>query len=319
MKVLLLLVSCLIINSALGWYSTGHMTTATVAYNDLLQNNPKILDKANAILQPLSEFFLEPLYPFIAAAEWPDDIKGQKWTSFNLLHFLNFPIVDPDFHGDIKTAVDNATFALNQCKNVLMNSKSDFSIIGRSMCLRLIIHIIGKLSLLVLSKTGKTIGDIHQPLHTANLFSEQFPTGDMGGNLFMINYGPKKYGNLHAYWDDTAHSYGEIQAPLAQKDFDKLNTIAVGVTTKYPRSALQQELSLKSFEEWVDESGKHAFEAAYDSLNLHSGDTISDAYDARAKELVDHQLALGGYRLADALTIMLGGNSESVVEQMLKM
>lgn len=138
---------------------------------------------------------MEPDYTFIAAAEWPDDIKGQGWKSFNILHFLNYPVIDPDFKGDIKTSVDNATFAFNQCNDVITKSTGKVSTIGKSMCMRLLIHI---------------IGDVHQPLHTATLFSDLFPNGDMGGNLFEINYEPvKSLNELHAYWDSTAHNYSQ--------------------------------------------------------------------------------------------------------------
>lgn len=54
------------------------------------------------------------MYPFIAAAEWPDDIKGQGWKSFNPLHFQDSPIIDPEFEGTIETSVDNATVAFNE-------------------------------------------------------------------------------------------------------------------------------------------------------------------------------------------------------------
>jgi hypothetical protein len=155
------------------------------------------LKKAEAILEPLSKFFLEPEYAFVAAAEWPDDIKGQNWKSFNPLHFLNFPVIDPDFTGEIHTAIDNATVAFNECSKILSTSSGDLSVIGKSMCMRLIIHI---------------VGDIHQPLHSATLFSKEFPDGDRGGNQFMIKYPAKKYANLHAYWDDTAHQWGTIKA-----------------------------------------------------------------------------------------------------------
>jgi hypothetical protein len=44
------------------------------------------------------------------------------------------------------------------------------------------------------------IGDIHQPLHAAQLVDSQFTDGDQGGNLFQIYY----QGNLmklHGFWD----------------------------------------------------------------------------------------------------------------------
>jgi hypothetical protein len=166
---------------------------ATIAYNELKKNNPAGLKKAEDILEPLRQFFMEPDYPFISAAEWPDDIKGQKWANFNNLHFLNYPVIDPSFHGDISTSVDNATFAFNSCSDAISNTKGDISIIGKSICMRFIIHL---------------MGDIHQPLHTATLFSDKFPTGDMGGNLFEISYPAlKSLNELHAFWDSTANNY----------------------------------------------------------------------------------------------------------------
>ena len=49
------------------------------------------------------------------------------------------------------------------------------------------------------------VGDVHQPLHSAELYSEEFPKGDMGGNLFKINYIPDKNINgLHKFFDSGA-------------------------------------------------------------------------------------------------------------------
>lgn len=267
------------------------------------QNNPSALKKAEDILAPLSEFFMEPDHAFISAAEWPDDIKGQKWTNFNILHFLNYPIIDPSFSGDTSTSVDNATFAYTECMKTLKAKQVDVATIGKSMCMRFLIHI---------------VGDVHQPLHTATLFSSKFPTGDMGGNLFEINYPPTKSLNeLHAYWDSTGHHYSaSIKVPLSDAHYDTLQEISQNITQVYPRSALKSELSKKTFEEWVDESGQKAFDFAYDGLKLKPGDTITDEYEARAQELIDKQLALGGYRLADSLSLALKATTiEELISQ----
>lgn len=96
-----------------------------------------------------------------------------------------------------------------------------------------------------------------------------------------------------------------------------MQAIADNVTRKYPREALKKELSLKSFEEWVDESGRLAREIAYDNLNLKSGDTITPEYEKKARETIDHQLALGGYRLADALSQMLKVEPAKIVPALL--
>jgi hypothetical protein len=81
---------------------------------------------------------------------------------------------------------------------------------------------------------------------------------------------------------------------------------------------LKQELSKKTFKEWVDESGDLAFKVAYDSLNLIPGTTITPEYEQAARELIDHQLALGGYRLADALSSMLKSEPVSILSVLLK-
>lgn len=44
------------------------------------------------------------------------------------------------------------------------------------------------------------VGDIHQPLHCTALFSEQFPSGDRGGNLAIVRIGRGRK-NLHSFWN----------------------------------------------------------------------------------------------------------------------
>lgn len=55
---------------------------------------------------------MEPNNIFISAAEWPDDIKGMNWKSFNPLHFENNAVIAPDFSGSIDTSLTNATYAI---------------------------------------------------------------------------------------------------------------------------------------------------------------------------------------------------------------
>lgn len=164
--------------------------------------------------------------------------------------------------------------------------------------MRLIIHI---------------IGDIHQPLHTSTLFNDEFPKGDMGGNLFEIVYLKKKsLKELHAFWDSTAHIYGEIKVPLTDNTYDRLQGYADEVTEEYSRDSLKSELKLKTFDDWVQEGGQKAKEQAYWNRQIDSGDTLPDEYVEQAQDLVRKQFALGGYRLADYLVGVLGAKSPAV-------
>ena len=65
------------------WWSTGHLLckwvnvlASTIAYNELQRSHPEVLAQVEEVIKPLSQFFMEPDYEFISAAEWPDDIKG---------------------------------------------------------------------------------------------------------------------------------------------------------------------------------------------------------------------------------------------------
>lgn len=246
---------------------------------------------------------MEPDHEFIAAAEWPDDIKGMQWKVFNVLHFLNNPVVEPGYRGDIDIPVDNAITLYNECMDSISKGKGDITLIGKSLCMRFIIHI---------------VGDIHQPLHTATYFSDKFPKGDMGGNLFDIVYPKKKsLKHLHTWWDACANKYSaSIKVPLSDAHYEKLQGYAANITEVYNRNTLKTELKVKNFEDWCIESGEHAFNYGYDKLNLKSGDTITEEYDEAAREIIDHQLALGGLRLADSLKKVLKYISMEEIEQM---
>ena len=56
-------------------------------------------------------------------------------------------------------------------------------------------------------------GDIHQPLHSVSRYTDEFPNGDQGGNLFMLQpYGEQGINELHALWDSVVGYYaGDFQ------------------------------------------------------------------------------------------------------------
>ena len=62
--------------------------------------------------------------------------------------------------------------------------------VSQSFALRLLMHY---------------IGDVHQPLHSSNRYSSEYPSGDEGGNFFTLasHDGVK---NLHSAWDSLIYS-----------------------------------------------------------------------------------------------------------------
>ena len=48
------------------------------------------------------------------------------------------------------------------------------------------------------------VGDIHQSLHTTQLFTVEYPTGDRGGNQICVRV--RRPMDLHRFWDDVITS-----------------------------------------------------------------------------------------------------------------
>ena len=71
--------------------------------------------------------------------------------------------------------------------------------VSQSFALRLLMHY---------------VGDVHQPLHGSSRYSSEYPTSDVGGNLFTLeNYDGSK--NLHAAWDALVYSqHSNIKRPI---------------------------------------------------------------------------------------------------------
>lgn len=137
------------------------------------------------------------------------------------------------------------------------------------------------------------VGDIHQPLHTVSLFSEQFPKGDRGGNLFWIK--PKGAVKLHSYWDGMMGRSTSIQSVLNETTLIK---------TTYKKNNLTTDLDPVS---WSKESFKLAIEKVYlngalkGSAEKENLLPVPENYGNESKQVGEQQGVLAGYRLAKIL------------------
>lgn len=76
--------------------------------------------------------------------------------------------------------------------------------IAKSYALRLFIHF---------------MGDIHQPFHTTARFTDTYPDGDKGANLFELPY-HYEADELHAVWDKGVYSLrGNIARPFTDETY----------------------------------------------------------------------------------------------------
>lgn len=282
---------------AQAWTRPGHMVTAAIAYDELAARDPKALQKLLAIAaqhpdrgpfevavgRATGEDRARRL--FMELARWPDDVRGGAQDHPTWHHALH-PVIDPRSpppktpSSDSAGAADEA-FALNV--KVASDPKAPTS--DRAMAIAWVFHI---------------AGDIHQPLHTAQLFSGRFPTGDRGGGLQHVR--DPKTGepiSLHWFWDDSVNRDGEPDQAMAR---------ARDLTMRYPRSSFPElghsPAVATAFSAWRNESYRLAGPLAYraDLVSADSADKAPDlpkAYVADVTAQAERRLTLAGYRLAD--------------------
>ena len=180
----------------------------------------------------------------------------------------------------------NAVNTINWCKSVLKANKEGISF-ERAWMTRYLLHV---------------VGDIHQPLHSTNYFNDTFKNGDLGGNLIKVNLINGTSFNLHSYFDSIALEQdpdNRIQRPLNDSFREQLKGEARDLMKKYTADSLAKEIAKTDPKVW----GAEAFEFAVNKIYSFTqrSNQITAEYQAEMQELLHRQLALGGYRLAEAI------------------
>ncbi len=239
---------------AFAWFDKGHMVVARLAWK-------KLPDRQRAQVVALlkkhphyEEFLLanrpdgisQDEWVFLRASTWPDWVGSHHPREFHhpTWHFINYPFVPPGSHLDAdrhqpKAEGENIVEALkNSVKKIETGRDAE-----KAIYLCWLLHL---------------VGDIHQPLHCAQMVSEQFPTGDQGGNLVLIRTrtqsGPVK---LHVFWDSL------LGTSLTACSIGK-SSRAIESVLKAKAAANQADLDAHTtFESWAKESFELAKTAAY--------------------------------------------------------
>jgi nuclease S1 len=145
------------------------------------------------------------------------------------------------------------------------------------------------------------VGDVHQPLHSAE------KDKDRGGNGVPIVYGSTT-SNLHSYWDTKLVTRFGYDAHVVA------DTLRTGIT-----QAKITAWSKGEPDSWAMESFEQAKKVTYDFSGLQTKNVTIDgspavayvmaqAYDDRAQPVVRMQLQKAGVRLAALLNEALSGH-----------
>jgi len=322
---LVVILSALLGAGAYAWDHPGHMTTAAIAFVDIKQARPDLVEKLQLLF--LTHPDTAPFWVaageakgeertrrmFLECARWPDD---SKFTPRDMLtwHSARWTIVAKDATPQAKAAaeathgkpVGQAIEAVNLNYAMISNHESTPS--ERALGLCWVLHI---------------VGDIHQPLHVSDLYSADFPAGNAAGTLsYVADPLSDTTIPLHILWDSNV---------LRTPSLEAVDQAAEAYREKYPRSSFPELQShpVNSpdfFREWARESHQVAVDWAYDIetvpdpnagqsseqlvknmvnfiLNgvspVEQAPEVPAAYWEKLQQTAERRITLAGYRIAD--------------------
>ncbi len=286
---------------AMAWNKAGHMVSGAIAYRelessdaqalarvlDLLRRHPEYETRWAAQLeQPYIPAAERDLYLFMLAARWADDVRNDEKFDEPTWHYVNLPFKPDGQPASVQTRDPADVNILSAFGDSLETVRRNPAAGERAVALCWLFHL---------------VGDVHQPLHTAILFSDDFPEGDRGGTWFYIRARPNAHTiHLHKLWDDMI---------LGTQRFRDVRNTAIELRARplHQREALA-ELAETDFENWARiESFALAREHVYRQGKLRGshddshGEALPAGYAREEKPLAERRLTLAGYRLADLL------------------
>lgn len=259
------------------WNDPGHRVVALISEH-------KLPEPVRAWIVQTLAFHPDPQVRSLStAAPWPDQVRRKPKYHHSAWHYQNIPIF---LDGNKRKVIDKgkALSALNLQTRILKNPGSKPE--AKAIALSWIVHI---------------IGDIHQPLHAVNGFSQAFPApeGDRGGNKIQVSLDGKSI-NLHAFWDSCGES-------LLKKDrANSLESIAADLMASPAQLQLVEQPNPK---EWIAESVKLAKESVYGGLPANG--VLTPGYIKRARQVGRSRITLAGLRLAEYLQRIYTSTSKS--------
>jgi S1/P1 Nuclease len=306
----------------LAFHERGHMAIVLIAYRQL-DDAHKLQMQSLLKAHPHYAEFLTSAMPSDARADewivmqasvWPDWVKKnyrepEKGFNFPNHHYVNIPIKRLEGLNEetVKQLEQNAA-NLPKDENsgrilveyphwleTYRNPSLDPA--KRAIALCWVFHL---------------LGDIHQPLHAATLFTRNTPKGDLGGNLSFVKWQSRPQ-NLHFIWDGMA-GWGELQSPTMSQ-YTIVDMMTRDFLQRYQISV--EERSVLSMTDWAKESTAIAERDAY-SFNgkpldlvftakmgeqpaIQITPALPEGYGARARQIAERRVVLAGHRLANIM------------------
>jgi hypothetical protein len=167
--------------TASAWNIPGHMLSGAIAYQVLQRENPQAIEKVKTALEKHPWYTNQwqarlqhvpagdhGLVLFMQAGRWPDELRTTDRQRHRAQwHYINWPFKPEGQPASVQTKEPdpvNILTALVENESAVRNNSDPQR---KAIALAWLFHL---------------VGDIHQLLHTAQLFTVEYPQGDRGGN-----------------------------------------------------------------------------------------------------------------------------------------
>jgi len=305
-KCIVALLSVALTTAAWGWSMGGHRVTGVMAARSLAATAPQAVAAIHAIMQshPAAAAFEARMREagdqpgarserlFAEMAQWPDEVRSGPLKAYHRgdWHTIDLPFSAQNYNPPREAHIADVNLLGALQENLRIAADNTAPAAERAVALCWIFHL---------------LGDLHQPLHAASLYSPLFPDGDRHGTRFFVRppHGEDAV-SLHYYWDSI------IQRSQNMADVTRT---ATQLQALHPRDAfdeMQQRpyRGIASVRGWiVDESHRLAVSEGYRDGQLAGAAErrhavrLSEAYAARAQAVGARRMALAAERLAEVL------------------
>jgi nuclease S1 len=277
--------------SLFAWGDVGHEIVGVIAYARL---TPAVKKKVDALLAADKDNLTAP--DFVSRTTWADKYRDSdrqttriRYEATRNWHFVDIEIVD----GDIASACNHhpklpqGTVASTGPAIACLADKIDQFIaeLGNAALAK-------PEKILALKFSLHLIGDLHQPLHTAD-------NKDRGGNdIPVLSSDGAIPTNLHSYWDNH----------LVQRLGNDSRAVGASLNKQITK-ARADDWSKGTPTDWAKESFRQAKNVVYNFADTqqffddhgNKGVRLDASYDNRALPVVRDQLSKAGVRLAAVL------------------
>ena len=112
-----------LLSSAQAWWGTGHLMTARIAYERLIElGREDIIDLVEDELAVISQFVhLEKNHPFVECATFADWIKNSGWGDLTTWHFVDTPLFDEGYSTEVHLDSENVVWAIQQMRDQILD------------------------------------------------------------------------------------------------------------------------------------------------------------------------------------------------------